>query len=391
MTDITVTIVSTIDEIGRQNWTECITSRESTSRPENPFITFEFLKALEVSKSVGEYTGWLPRYVVAKQGDLIIGVAPMYLKTHSQGEYVFDHQWAQAFETAGGDYYPKLQIASPFTPVTGPRLLTLRSHEKIGKHALLNGIIELVEQNNISSIHMTFCTESDVNAAADHGLLHRTGIQYHWSNDDYESFDAFLSALSAKKRKEIRRERRIAQNFGGEIHCLSGDQIQSKHWDAFWLFYQDTSARKWGTPYLTRQFFDEINDRMRNDILLVLASKNDKPIAGALHFIGEDTLFGRHWGCVEDHPCLHFELCYYQAIEYAIEHRLKRVEAGAQGGHKVARGYLPKITHSMHYISNPDFKSAVNDFLAFERHAIDEHSKTYTGPFKITKDTSSND
>lgn len=385
MTDqIEISVSTTITEIAREDWDACAAPLDA--RPDDPFVTHRFLLALERSGSVGPGTGWFPRYLIAKAAGDVIAVAPMYAKTHSQGEYVFDHAWAQAYERAGGDYYPKLQIAVPFTPVTGRRLLTRPGFEEIGQAALVQGAVEVAAQNQLSSLHLTFCTEGEVAAGNAMGLMHRTGQQFHWDNAGYTDFDAFLDALSSRKRKNIRKERAQAQGFGGEIVQLTGDQIEPHHWDAFWTFYQDTGARKWGSPYLTRAFFDHIHETMRDDVLMVLALAQGRPIAGALNFIGKDRLYGRYWGCTEHHPCLHFEICYYQAIDYAIAHGLSRVEAGAQGEHKLARGYLPNTTHSLHWIADPGFARAVDDYLVAERAAVDEETEFLTsyGPFKRT-------
>ena len=385
MTDqIEISVTTTITEIAREDWDACANS--SDGRPDDPFVTHRFLLALERSGSVGPGTGWFPRYLIAKAAGEIIAVAPIYAKTHSQGEYVFDHAWAQAYERAGGDYYPKLQVAVPFTPVTGRRLLTRPGFEEIGQAALVQGAVEVAAQNQLSSLHITFCTAAEAEAGKAMGLMHRTGQQFHWDNAGYADFDGFLDALSSRKRKNIRKERAQAQGFGGEIVQLTGDEIQPHHWDAFWTFYQDTGARKWGTPYLSRAFFDHIHETMRDDVLMILALDQGRPIAGALNFIGQDRLYGRYWGCTEHHPCLHFEICYYQAIDYAIAHGLSRVEAGAQGEHKRARGYLPNITHSLHWIADPGFARAVDDFLVAERAAVDEETEFLTsyGPFKRT-------
>tara|TARA_R110001583_G_scaffold195387_1_gene372551 strand:- start:73616 stop:74794 length:1179 start_codon:yes stop_codon:yes gene_type:complete len=381
---IEISVSTTITEIAREDWDACAAPMEG--RPDDPFVTHRFLLALERSGSVGPGTGWFPRYLMAKAAGDIIAVAPLYAKTHSQGEYVFDHAWAQAYERAGGDYYPKLQIAVPFTPVTGRRLLTRPGFEEVGQAALVQGAVEVAAQNQLSSLHITFCSDAEVDAGKAMGLMHRTGQQFHWDNAGYANFDDFLDALSSRKRKNIRKERAQAQRFGGEIVQLSGDQIEPHHWDAFWTFYQDTGARKWGTPYLTRAFFDHIHETMRDDVLMVLALDQGRPIAGALNFIGQNRLYGRYWGCTEHHPCLHFEICYYQAIDYAIAHGLSRVEAGAQGEHKLARGYLPNTTHSLHWIADPGFARAVDDYLVAERAAVDEETEFLTsyGPFKRT-------
>ncbi|WP_438986352.1 GNAT family N-acetyltransferase [Marivivens donghaensis] len=384
MTDvIEISMRGTIADIPAEDWDAC--ANPSGGRPVDPFTTHRFLSALELSGSVGRGTGWDPRYLVATKADQIIGVAPLYVKSHSQGEYVFDHSWADALQRAGGQYYPKLQIAVPFTPATGRRFLTRAGYEAEAFSALIQGTVQLASDNGLSSMHVTFCTEDEAIAGQSMGLLHRVGQQFHWENRGYDSFDDFLNDLSSRKRKAIRKEREQAQRFGGEIKGFTGDEIQAEHWDYFWRFYQDTGSRKWGSPYLTREFFDIAHDTLRDDILLVLALSNDRPVAGALNFIGRDTLFGRYWGCTENHPCLHFELCYYQAIDYAIAHGL-RVEAGAQGEHKLARGYLPTPTHSLHWIANPSFRAALSDFLDHERQLIDEEMEILTdyGPFKST-------
>jgi predicted N-acyltransferase len=373
-----------LDEIGEADWAACATPEEGAGhRPRDPFTTWRFLKALEDSGSVGPGTGWSPRYIAARAQGLVIGVAPLYLKSHSQGEYVFDHGWAQAWERAGGRYYPKLQVAVPFTPVAGRRFLTLPGFEDSARAALIEGLSTIAAQNRIATAHVTFCTADEARAGAAAGLLHRIGQQFHWENPGYADFEAFLAALSSRKRKNIRKERATAQAFGGQIVRLTGSAIGPEHWDAFWRFYQDTGSRKWGTPYLTRAFFHCLHQTMRDDILLVLALRDGRPVAGALNFIGARTLFGRYWGCTEDHPCLHFELCYYQAIDHAIAHGL-RVEAGAQGEHKLARGYLPTETHSLHWIGDPGFRRAVAEYLEAETRAVDEENEVLTayGPFR---------
>ncbi len=309
---------------------------------------------------------------------------PLYAKSHSQGEYIFDHSWAHAFERAGGRYYPKLLAAVPFTPATGRRLLTRPGFEESGRAALVAGAIRLAEQNRVSSVHINFCTREERDWGVSAGLMARTTQQFHWENRGYGDFDAFLADLSSRKRKAIRKERARAQSFGGEILALTGADIEPEHWDAFWRFYQDTGARKWGTPYLTRRFFDEAQAHLRDDMLLVMARRSGRWVAGALNFIGRDALYGRYWGCVEDHPWLHFELCYYQAIDAAIARGLARVEAGAQGAHKLARGYLPVEIHSLHWIADPGFARAVAQYLEEEtRHMGDEiEVLTAYGPFR---------
>lgn len=347
----------------------------------DPFTTHRFLKALEDSGSVGASTGWEPRHLLAHLDGKLVGAMPLYLKSHSQGEYIFDFNWADAYTRAGGDYYPKLQSAVPFTPAAGARLL---AHDDATRRALLQGAVQIAEQNGISSFHMTFCSEEEFKLGGEAGLMQRLTQQFHWENDGYQSFEDFLAALSSRKRKNIRKERASAQGFGGEILALSGADIQPEHWDAFWQFYQDTGARKWGTPYLSRAFFDQAQVHLRGDILLVLAVREGRFIAGALNFIGADTLFGRYWGAVEHHPNLHFELCYYQAIDAAIERGLTRVEAGAQGEHKLARGYLPTPVYSLHWIRDKGFATAVQRFLAAEAEAVQEDIDALTeiGPFK---------
>lgn len=384
---IEIFVSGSIAEFDPSDWDACaVRLAQGSPQPLDPFTTHRFLTALEESGSVGMGTGWAPRYLGARQNGQLIAVAPLYAKGHSQGEYVFDHAWAQAYENAGGDYYPKLQIAVPFTPATGRRFLCRAGYDAVGQAALVQGAVHVASEQNLSSLHITFCTEDEARVGREMGLLHRIGQQFHWENKDYADFDAFLADLSARKRKSIRKERKQAQGFGGEIVSLTGDAIQSEHWDAFWQFYQNTGARKWGTPYLTRAFFDCLQETMRDDVLLVLAMRDGVAIAGALNFIGGDTLFGRYWGCTEHHACLHFELCYYQAIDYAITHGLARVEAGAQGEHKLARGYLPKTTHSLHWIADAGFARAVQDYVDAEREAVDQDTEVLTsyGPFKRT-------
>ncbi|MEP3756317.1 MAG: GNAT family N-acetyltransferase, partial [Alteripontixanthobacter sp.] len=319
------------------------------------------------SGSVGPGTGWQSAPLVLESGGVLLAAMPSYVKGHSQGEFVFDHAWADAYERAGGSYYPKLQIAAPFTPATGPRLL-LSDASLAGP--LLRGAEQLCAQNGFSSAHATFIEPGQLPLFDDAGWLLRQDIQFHWENRDYRSFEDFLGALASRKRKAVRKERAAAQE-GLRIERLSGAQIRAEHWDIFWDFYQDTGARKWGTPYLTRSAFTLLGERMGEKIVLVLAfDDDDLPIAGALNFVGSDTLYGRYWGCSRDVRFLHFELCYYQAIDIAIERGLSRVEAGAQGGHKLARGYEPSVTHSAHWIADPGFREAVSDFLQRERDGV---------------------
>jgi len=384
---IEIRIHDSLAGIPAAEWDACACPEGST-RPMDPFTTHRFLNALEVSGSVGPGTGWAPRHITAHEGGEMIACAPLYAKSHSQGEYVFDHSWAHAWERAGGRYYPKLQIAVPFTPATGRRFLVKPGHEARGMAALVQGAVTLAADNGVSSLHATFCTEAEATAGEAMGLIRRLGTQYHWENAGYADFEAFLTSLSSRKRKAIRRERREAQGFGGEIVNLTGEDLRPEHWDAFWGFYQDTGARKWGTPYLTRAFFDIVQDNMRDDVLLSLALRAGRPVAGALNFIGRDALFGRYWGQSEHHPFLHFELCYYQAIDHAIAHGLDKVEAGAQGDHKLARGYLPVPTHSLHWIADPGLRRAVEEFVAREAEAVDEDIEILTsmGPFRRVPD-----
>ena len=386
-TRIEIDVLGGLDDIAPADWDACACPEAAGGgRPRDPFTTHRFLSALESSGSVGAGTGWSPRHITARMDGQIIAAAPLYAKGHSQGEYIFDHNWAHAYEHAGGRYYPKLQIAVPFTPATGRRFLVKPGLEEMGESGLVQGAVQLAAENRLSSLHVTFCTETEALAGERMGLLHRVTEQFHWENRGYPDFESFLADLSSRKRKNIRKERAAANGFGGTIHELTGDAIKPRHWDAFWRFYQDTGARKWGTPYLTRAFFDEAQAHLRDDILLVLAERCGQYVAGALNFIGRDTLFGRYWGCVEDHPCLHFELCYYRAIDYAIRHGLSRVEAGAQGAHKLARGYLPVPCHSLHWIADDGFRDAVERYLQAERAAVDEEIEVMTayGPFRNT-------
>jgi predicted N-acyltransferase len=367
-------IADGVASLARVDWDACAGSG-------NPFVGHAFLSALERSGSVGDRSGWQPLPVVIDATDgAPAALAPTYVKTHSQGEYVFDHGWADAWERAGGSYYPKLQVAVPFTPVPGPRLLL---RELALAPALLAAIEAVTDQNGLSSAHATFISEDQLPLFQAAGWLVRSGTQFHWHNRGYEAFDDFLAALSSRKRKAIRKERAAALD-GLTIRHLSGAEITEAHWDAFWAFYQDTGSRKWGRPYLTRPFFSMLGEALGDRVLLMLAERRGRPIAGALNLIGGDALFGRYWGCVEDVPFLHFELCYYQAIEAAIARGLARVEAGAQGEHKLARGYEPVTTWSAHYIRDPGFRRAVADFLARERLAV-EREQAFLGemmPFK---------
>lgn len=381
---IEIQIHQSLASISAHDWDSCACPEAKNGGAIDPFTTHRFLKALEDSGSVGPGTGWQPQYVTAHADGEMIAAAPLYAKGHSQGEYIFDHNWAHAFENAGGRYYPKLQVAVPFTPVTGRRFLIKPGFEEIGQAALLQGAIQIAEANKLSSIHATFCSQEEVEVGRKLGLLHRTGQQFHWLNQNYSDFDDFLTILSARKRKNIRKERAQAQQFGGRIVCYTGDEIQPEHWDAIWTFYQDTGSRKWGSPYLTRAFFDIAHETLRDDILLIFAEREGSPVAGAMNVIGREALFGRYWGCIEHHACMHFEICYYQAIEWAIAHDLDRVEAGAQGEHKLARGYLPVATHSLHWMADAGFADAVARYLTEEREAVADEIEVLTeyGPFR---------
>jgi predicted N-acyltransferase len=358
-------VASRIDEVEAADWDAC-------ALPDNPFISHAFLKALEDSGSATAETGWLPQHLLLEDsGGTLIGCMPCYLKSHSQGEYVFDHGWADAYERAGGRYYPKLQASIPFTPVTGKRLLVRPGVEQDAREAiLLQAAVQVADRLGVSSLHVTFLTREEWQLAGDSGFLQRTDQQFHWRNEGYDSFDAFLAALTSRKRKAIRKERREALEGGVEIEWVTGRDLTEAHWDAFFAFYMDTGSRKWGTPYLTRTCFSLLGQTMADRILLVLAKRSGRYVAGALNVIGPDALYGRYWGGLEDHPFLHFEVCYYQAIEFAIAHKLCRVEAGAQGAHKLARGYLPSETYSAHYIADPGLRRAVADYLKRERRAV---------------------
>jgi len=346
----------------------CATSGITSETNYNPFISHNFLSALEQSKSVHARAGWQPFHLLAEDKGALLGAVPCYVKSHSRGEYVFDHGWADAYERAGGRYYPKLQVAVPFTPATGRRLLVPPGPQAAAvRSALADALVDICRRADASSVHVTFPTESEWDLLGSRGFLKRTHQQFHWQNAGYDSFDAFLAALASRKRKTIRREREDALANGITVHWLTGSDLTESVWDAFFEFYMETGSRKWGRPYLTRQFYSLAGATMGDRILLVMAKRNGRFIAGAINFVGSDTLFGRHWGAIEHHPFLHFELCYYQAIQYAIEHKLARVEAGAQGEHKISRGYLPITTYSAHYILDPALRRAIEDFLARER------------------------
>ncbi len=366
----TARIVQQIEEIPAAEWDQCARA----SGPYNPFLRHAFLAALERSGSAVPETGWQPLHLVIEDdAGQLQGVVPMYLKSHSQGEYVFDYAWAEAWHRSGGQYYPKLQVSVPFTPVTGPRLLCRsQSGQQETVTQLLAGCVQFAEQLNVSSLHFTFLPQDQWQHLGQAGLLRRIDRQFHWHNVGYQHFDDFLAALSSKKRKNIRRERREVADIGGEFEWLTGSDLREHHWDAFYHFYVDTGSRKWGQPYLTRAFFSEISASMPEDILLILYKRNGRYVAGALNLIGEQALYGRNWGCIEDHPFLHFETCYYQAMEFAIARGLQRVEAGAQGAHKLARGYLPAPTYSAHWIADVRLRDAIATYLKEERSYVAE-------------------
>jgi predicted N-acyltransferase len=363
-------VVESLSAVDAAQWDACALAPGSAG---SPFLSHAFLKALEDSKSVGRRTGWQPQYLLAEADDgTLLGAVPLYVKSHSQGEYIFDHGWAQAFERAGGRYYPKLQAAIPFTPVPGPRLFARPGpYADSVRDAMIDMLAKIAGDNGISSVHVTFCQEEEWKRFGARGWLQRLGRQYHWANEGYKTFDDFLGALASRKRKAIRKERESVRREGLTIHRLSGADIKPAHWDAFFAFYMDTGGRKWGTPYLTRSFFDILGGTMADKVVLVMAEADGRPVGGALNLAGDDTLYGRYWGCLENYAFLHFEACYYQAIDYAIEHGLARVEAGAQGDHKIQRGYLPVATYSAHWIIDPGFRRAVEDYLKRERPAVE--------------------
>jgi hypothetical protein len=375
----TLEVVRAIPEIAAADWDAC-------AGTDNPFVGHAFLSALEESGSATADEGWMPHHLALKDGDgRLIGCAPMYVKGHSYGEYVFDHGWAHAFERAGGDYYPKLQGAVPFTPATGPRLLVRPGPTAdAARDALIGGMETVCKRTDLSSVHVTFPTEAEWRRFGDRGWLQRTGQQYHWHNRGYATFDDFLADLASRKRKAIKKERRAALESGVRLHTLTGDDLKPEHWDAFYRFYRATTDRKWGEAYLKRPFFDLIGARLADRIALVMAEQDGEWVAGALNLIGDEALYGRNWGAIGRFKFLHFEACYYRAIDFAIERGLSRVEAGAQGQHKIQRGYLPERTFSAHYIRHPGLRAAVADFLDREGEAVDMEIDILTdhGPFR---------
>jgi len=376
-----VRLLPDLSGIPGEEWDAC-------AGTQNPFVRHAFLRLLEESGSVGADTGWHPRHLVLEDGSgRLIGAVPLYLKTHSYGEYVFDHAWANAWQRAGHSYYPKLQATVPFTPVTGPRLLIRPDAPSDTAGTLIGALARLTEDNGLSSAHVTFPTQPEHERLGQAGWLQRLGTQYHWENPGYGRFEDFLDALSSRKRKAVRRERRAVAESGATLHVLTGADLREEHWDSFYRFYQSTSDRKWGWAYLTREFFQGLGDRMPDQVVLVMARLDGRWIAGALNLLGADTLYGRNWGGIADVPFLHFETCYYQAIDFAIERGLKRVEAGAQGEHKIQRGYLPVPTYSAHYIPDPAFRAAVADFLKRERAAVMEEMTLLAEESPYRKDT----
>ena len=374
MTQRTATAINSINDIDSSDWNQCANPEQMEY---NPFLDHRFIKALEDSGSANSNTGWQPFHTIMRDKGRVVGVVPAYLKSHSQGEYVFDGAWADAWYRAGGEYYPKLQISIPFTPATGRRLLVatpLDNTQSIQEveAQLLSATLQIAQKIQVSSLHITFMPKNQWENAGKLGLLKRVDTQFHWTNANYDSFEDFLRALSSKKRKNIRRERRGALENNIEIEWITGSDLTESHWDAFYQFYVDTGNRKWGTPYLTRAFFSMLSETMPDETLLIMCKREGKYIAGAINFIGSNTLFGRNWGCIEDHRFLHFETCYYQAIDFAIQHGINRVEAGAQGGHKIARGYMPQQTYSAHWIRNSEFREAIKNYLNSEESFVQQ-------------------
>jgi predicted N-acyltransferase len=383
---IKVKLLGGIENAPRDEW-DALLGASDPAR--NPFSSHDFLTAAEASGSAAKEAGWLPHHIaITGEGGRLAAAAPIYVKSHSYGEYVFDWAWADAFERAGGRYYPKLLCAVPFSPVTGPRLLCPRDDDGRLARSLLAGMVALARKLEVSSVHINFLTRAELKIAGDAGFLQREGRQFHWENPGYKDFDEFLAALSSRKRKNIRKERARAVESDIEVRGLTGADIRPEHWDAFFDFYMDTASRKWGHPYLTRQFFEELGARLADNTLLVMAFRSGRPIAGALNLFSGDTLFGRNWGCAEDHPFLHFECCYYQAMDFAIERGLKRVEAGAGGRHKLSRGYMPAATYSAHWVEDAGFRQALARFLEAERREVgfERAALSTSTPFRNTDD-----
>ncbi|MEK1931039.1 MAG: GNAT family N-acetyltransferase [Pararhizobium sp.] len=373
--EVKIRIETSFQDISRENWDGLAgAAKGQPGDLYNPFISHAYLSSLEESGSATADTGWLGQHLLMEGSDgRLAGGLICYLKNHSQGEYVFDHGWADALERAGGRYYPKLQCSVPFTPATGPRLLSATGADTGAvRQSLTAGLQELARRHKVSSAHVTFVPEQEIPTFERAGFLHRTDQQFHFVNDGYASHSDFLETLASRKRKALKKERRTALEHGISIDWLTGKDLTENVWDQFFAFYMDTGSRKWGRPYLTRKFYSLIGERMADDILLVMAKRNGRYMAGAINFIGSDALYGRHWGAIEDHPFLHFEVCYHQAIDFALSRGLKRVEAGAQGEHKLARGYLPVTTHSAHFIAHPGLKRAVADYLERERREVEQ-------------------
>jgi predicted N-acyltransferase len=387
-TDLRIRVVPAIADIPAAAWDACANPADSNSQAivYNPFISHAFLSALETSGSTTARAGWAPQHLVAETPEgAVLGVVPAYLKSHSRGEYVFDAGWAEAYERAGGSYYPKVQVSVPFTPATGRRLLVPPGDNADGiRQGLASGLVELATLRDASSVHVTFAPESEQRLLGELGFLKRTDQQFHWENANYATFDDFLGALAARKRKAIKRERREALANEIEVQWLTGNDLTESVWDTFFAFYMETGSRKWGRPYLTRAFYSLIGQSMADKVVLVMAKRAGRLIAGAINFIGGNTLYGRHWGASEHHPFLHFELCYYQAIDFAIQNKLVRVEAGAQGEHKLARGYMPVTTYSAHYIADPALRRAIADYLKRERAYVEAAGAELSamGPFR---------
>jgi len=384
---LSIRIAPDMGAFTREEWNGFAgTSRNDGETPYNPFVSFDFLSIVEESGCAVPRTGWQGHHLrLEDSAGKLLGAVPCYAKSHSQGEYVFDHGWADAFERAGGSYYPKLQASVPFTPATGPRLLVDRSAPSLAtKATLAQGLKQVTHQLCISSAHVTFAEDEDMAALEAAGYLPRTDQQFHFFNEGYASYDDFLGTLASRKRKALKKERREALSPGIDIDWLTGSDLTESVWDDFFAFYMDTGGRKWGRPYLNRKFFSLVGERMADDVLLVMAKRDGRYIAGAINFIGSDTLYGRNWGCIEDHPYLHFEVCYHQAIDFAIEKKLKVVEAGAQGEHKLARGYRPVTTHSAHFIAHPGLRRAIADYLKRERREVEQMSEYLedAGPFR---------
>jgi predicted N-acyltransferase len=380
---LTLRVATSLEAVPRHAWNACANplalqpadcAAGDGPDPDNPFIGHEFLSALEASGCIGGRTGWSPAYLLVEdRAGALLAAAPSFLKGHSQGEYVFDHSWADAYRRAGGRYYPKLQVAAPFTPATGPRLLVAPgARAATARAALIAGLESLRQRTSASSTHVTFAREPDISALTAAGYLERHDLQFHWRNDGFATYDDFLGTLASRKRKALKRERREALSSGITVEVLSGSDLTEAVWDDFHAFYEDTGARKWGRPYLNRAFFSAVGAAMGDRIVLILARRAGRSIAGAINFRGGNTLYGRNWGCIEDHPFLHFELCYHRAIDYAIAQGLARVEAGAQGEHKLARGYRPVITRSLHHLADPSLRRAVAAYLDDERRHIAE-------------------